>query len=667
MRNFQPRKQNTNHQSSTGWTPIELNTEAGLGIYPRQSTLYQVKNYRQSTEMQTDDLIAFAKRLGWDEEHIILFTQDLAKSGKLRIDQREGLRTLIEYIEEGKVKTVLVFLEDRLFRDETGIQYNVFIDVCKRHSVMVVTPHMTYDFTNPFHVKQFRWRCEEAADYLRDYVVHRLQGAKNRLSETGRYAGRAIPVGYIVDQEETIIVEGKPVPNPTYRKFIVYEPHAEIVRWLFKRYWQLNGRLRTLCRELQNLPFVFPEFEADVTKYVALYHLKRVAGGYHISRPGLAGLLTNVAYLGYWIHLGEVVSKDNHEAIVEQDLFWYAFNRLSPYTITGERNERENGYIRYSRKEPIPALLKNVIGSRNGGRVYTTTSGLTKKPIYVIEEKDQRLVLKYHAATPCKEIDDLFSARLVELMKQTNRYEHYREYATELQKERDQIVESIKKQLAEIDRQLEGILVSLSLPADKVKKNLREKLAAKYDMLEKQKEELEAKQASLHSDQKTKQLMTYYRLADRLGCEWERVPFAEKQSLADVLVKGVYLDEMTGHWLRLEVEWLDPQWGTERTYIFRPGGAHKTWTDAENEIIGEFYPYAPREEILAKMPRRTWAAIVIQARKLHVTRPYSGVSGCEVPETMSLEDVAFMQEAGIRLGEQSCHKWETVHQRQPSA
>lgn len=666
MRTFQPRDKDTKKQQpTTGWTPAELNTDAGLGIYARQSSLYQVKNYRQSTEMQTEDLIAFAKRLGWEEDTIILFTQDLAKSGKLRIDQRDGLRTLIEYIEAEKIKTVLVFLEDRLFRDETGIQYNVFIDVCKRHSVKVVTPHMTYDFANAFHVKQFRWRCEEAADYLRDYVVHRLHGAKNRLSESGKFAGRALPVGFIVDQEETIIIEGKIVPNPTHRKFIVYEPHAEVVRWLFRRYWELEGRLKPLCRELNDLPYVFPDFEPDVSKYVALYHLKKVPGGYHISYAGLRGLLTNVAYIGYWVHLGEVINKENHEPIVTEDMFWYAFNRISPYTITGEINERDNGYVRYSRKEAIPALLKNVIGSRRGGRVYVSTSGLTQKPIYIIEEKEQRLVLKYHAATPCQEIDDLFSARLVEHMQQTTRYEHYRDYAIELQKERNQIIKSIKDQLGEIDKQLDGILVSLSLPADKLKKPLREKLAAKFDVLSQQKEELEAKQVSLTSDQKTKKLMEYYLLADQLGSRWEDVPFAEKQSLADVLAKGVYLDEMTGHWLRLEVEWLDPQWGTERVYVFRPGGAHKTWTQTENEIIRNLYPQTPREEILAKMPRRSWAAIVVQARKLTVTRQRNLVSYCGIPDTLSMEDLSFMQEAGIGMDETSCHTWESVNQPRP--
>ncbi|GCE22254.1 recombinase family protein [Dictyobacter kobayashii] len=666
MRTFQ--QKGNNHHQNTAWARIEYRTEAGLGIYARQSTLAQVKNYRQSTEMQTDDLVDMAKHLGWDEDHIILFTQDLAKSGKLRIDQRTGLRSLIERIEKGEFKTVLVFLEDRLFRDETGIQYNIFIDVCKRHSVLVVTPHMTYDFTNPFHVKQFRWRCEEAADYLRDYVINRLHGAKNRISESGRFAGRSIPIGFIIDRETSMIVDGKVAPNPTYRKFIPYEPHAHIVRWLFQRYWELGGKIRPLCRELQQQPFVFPDFEPDVdiSKYIALYHLKQTAGGYHISRPGLMGLLTNVAYIGYWIHLGEIVSKNNHQAIVEEDLFWYAFSRLSPYTITGERNEKKKGYIRYSRKEPIPALLKNVIGSQEGGRVYVSTSGLTHKPIYVIEERNQRLILKYHAATPCQEIDDLVARRLVEHMKRTKQFERYQDYAAELQKERDQIGKNIKQQVAEIDKQMDGILTTLSLPKDTLPKKLREKFVAKYTLLEKQKEELEIQQATIQTNSHAQKLMEYYSLINRIGQQWERIPFIHKQALADALIKQVYLDEMTGHWLRIEVEWLDPHWGIERLYIFRSGGAHKTWTDEENNIIHDLFLNTPREGILAKLPRRSWVAITLQARKLHIHRQRNLISTCAIPHTLSIEDVTFMKGAGINMNETSCHKWESRHLRLPS-
>jgi hypothetical protein len=433
--------------------------------------------------------------------------------------------------------------------------------------------------------------------------------------------------------------------------------------------------VRPLCRELYQLAFLFPEFaeDVDISKYLSFYQLKRVPGGFHLSRHGLTGLLTNVAYIGYWVHQGEVVKKGNHEPIVDEELFWYAFNRLSPYTITGERNEKKNGYTRYTRKEPIPALLKYAISSREGGRVYVTTSGLTDQPIYVIEERGQDLVLKYHAATPCKEIDTLFANRLVEHLKQTTRFEHYHEYGEQLVQERHQLIKSIDDQLAEIDKQMDGIVDSLSLPRikkakedEKQTRTLKQKLAERYAKLEEQKEELEKKRATLLKDETPQKLMAYYTLADRIAEDWENIPFADRQALANGLVKGVYLDEMTAHWLRLEVEWLDPQWGTERTYIFRCKSAHKEWTEAENDNIKTLYPDAPREELLQTLPRRTWAGIIIQARKLGVQR-HNLKSFCDIPQTLSLEDIAFMKEAGIAVDETSCHKWESVDPPRSSA
>src|SRR5579859_4945998 len=167
MRTFQPKQPEQPEHGA--WRHIVLPLSYKVGVYPRQSTLMQVKNYKESTEMQTTDLIAFARSLGWKDEQIIVFSQDLGLSGKLRIDEREGLRSLVECIESDEIKAVIVFLEDRLFRDETQIQVNVFIDICRQHNTIVITPQMTYDFSNIYHVKQFRWKCEAAADFLREY------------------------------------------------------------------------------------------------------------------------------------------------------------------------------------------------------------------------------------------------------------------------------------------------------------------------------------------------------------------------------------------------------------------------------------------------------------------------------------------------------------------
>ena len=197
----------TNKQDAA-YNPWEVPTipqGAKVGIYARQSTLNQVKNNTVSAEMQTDELFVLATRMGVKEEDIILYIENQRKdgtvknaSGRLRIDQREGLQALVQRIEAGEIKAVITFLEDRLFRDETQIQVNTFILICQEHTVLVITPFMTYDFRNPYHVKQFRWKCEQAADFLREYIRYRLHAAKQHVSSRGQYDGRTVPVGYIV-------------------------------------------------------------------------------------------------------------------------------------------------------------------------------------------------------------------------------------------------------------------------------------------------------------------------------------------------------------------------------------------------------------------------------------------------------------------------------------
>src|SRR5437879_9541989 len=127
MKHYQKPQQK--EETFNPWETPKIPDGAKVGIYARQSTLFQVKNNSVSTEMQTDDLIALAKRLEVEEQNIILYVENRRDdgtiknaSGKLRIDQREGLHALVQRIETGEIKAVITYLEDRLFRDETQIQ-----------------------------------------------------------------------------------------------------------------------------------------------------------------------------------------------------------------------------------------------------------------------------------------------------------------------------------------------------------------------------------------------------------------------------------------------------------------------------------------------------------------------------------------------------------------
>src|SRR5260370_30220390 len=76
MRKFQPTQQK---DQKNPWETPQLPLEHDVAIYPRQSTMKQVGNV--ATEMQTDDLIAFAKKYGWAKDKIIMYREDLGVSG----------------------------------------------------------------------------------------------------------------------------------------------------------------------------------------------------------------------------------------------------------------------------------------------------------------------------------------------------------------------------------------------------------------------------------------------------------------------------------------------------------------------------------------------------------------------------------------------------------
>src|SRR5437016_11188023 len=151
-RTFQPKQRD--EKNDIWYSPIPI--DVMWGIYARQSTVAQLTKNAESTEMQTDDLINWLTGKGVHEGRWKLFDADLGVSGTLRIDQRTGLQELLELILTDEIKAVLVYQVSRLFRDETGVQYNVFANICKEHDCILVTSDgMIFNFRNPMQLKMF--------------------------------------------------------------------------------------------------------------------------------------------------------------------------------------------------------------------------------------------------------------------------------------------------------------------------------------------------------------------------------------------------------------------------------------------------------------------------------------------------------------------------------
>ena len=176
--------------------PLErptLRTNKPAANYARRSPAYaryKEKDKTQSREMQTEDLMKWARVQGWKDHDLDPYFADLGLSGTLRPDQRPDMLRLFDNIDAGRYDhgSVICFQENRLFRDETQIYYNQFIQKCLEHDVVVVvvSPYlMIYDFRDDLLTEIFRWKCKESADFIKRHVKGWMLPARRRAAWLG--------------------------------------------------------------------------------------------------------------------------------------------------------------------------------------------------------------------------------------------------------------------------------------------------------------------------------------------------------------------------------------------------------------------------------------------------------------------------------------------------
>jgi hypothetical protein len=639
MRNYQPKPL----QETTDFGPRQLPTNQPCAVYCRQSQAKQVVDNPESARLQRDAQLKKARDWGWVDGIIFLFVENeqadgtiKSASGTLRIDQRAGLSALMERIYKDEIKTVFVYSVDRLFRDETQIQVDTFIQACKEHDVLVITEMYRFDFRrNPYDADVFRMLAKAAANFITQHVKGLLHPARRAVSQRGQADGRKVSIGYIVDRRKHL-ADGR--DNPNYKRFVPYESHSRVVAYLFRRYKELGGNLRRLYREIDSWPFVFPFFvDPTHAKYVLLSKNEK---GYIITPEGLAKLLTNVVYLGWWYHNGQVVSKHNHEAIVDEETFWYAFNKLSPYKLDGERNIRATSQV-HNRTNRPEALLQDVIASTNNLPVYVQA---TQPPEYAMIDDEKRSG-RYKLSIRVSELDAIFLDRLFQVLNDVDHGITIEERLREVRAQREQALVSVDEQIeqthkkiarAERDKRIaeeedyeDGIRVAI-----RSLKGLKTAL----EELQRKKDQADVEEAEIEECQ------------DLLECVqggWKDLPLERKRRFIGLITQSITISEASMHFLRLDIVWTGPYGCTDTGYIFRRNGTGGMYTEAENAIIRALYPIADRAVILERLPHRSWISILEQARRLKLSRNRARGNSAGVHEDISLNDLKVMQALGV--------------------
>jgi hypothetical protein len=268
---------------------------------------------------------------------------------------------LYDLIEDNTIGLVAAQDVDRFFRDLTMIQTNIFLDACKRKNVQVMTPHMVYDFNHPtmgaYYMKLFRDDAQRAADFLEYHIKGRLRKSREYLVDQGKWAGRTIPLGFMVDMRRKL-EDG--LANPNWRHFTACEPIADIVRKYYQMYIEHGFNFKQTWETIEvHGPFIpenLEEFVPDGFRIGStIRNRSRITGQLMPSRSGLRHTFVNAVYIGHWVQRRVIIKWYNHEAIIDEDIFMRAFNSLSDVTLKGEHNEKyfaQRTFVRRSCERP---------------------------------------------------------------------------------------------------------------------------------------------------------------------------------------------------------------------------------------------------------------------------------------------------------------------------
>lgn len=618
------------HTSETPALPGSLPLDRGVAVYYRQSSMKQVGNI--STDMQQIDLPRYVKSLGWQEDQIMLIDEDEGVSGAKRIDERKGMSRLYNLIITGQIGTVAVQAEDRLFRDETQIQVNVFIDACVKSNVRVITPYFKYNFADKYegsyHRLLFRMRAEQAADYLNSYVRGRLMAAKERMLLQGMWMGGNINLGFMVDDRKTI---SSGVPNPQWRKFEPFQPCAEVVVKIFETFIEHGGNIRATLRHIFEHGPHFPDFDDPSFRYL-------VSPGYiwdkpvrmlkrgHVYVPGnvsLTNMLTNPVYLGHWIHKGQVVVWNNHPPIVPEDLFYKAFNYLSPYTLEGKPNSDyapRLGRIHSTKKKeenPATGVYVGLVGTYHEEKWRSATISWRKSIqdyAYVCNYMD--LSDNFHLlwSRHCEYFDNALTEMLHNKLKATFDESVWDDVFASAGEDFGAERRVLLHQHSSVEQKMQAVINNTSFIQSQ---SFLEALEREHTNLSEEKARLENKLADLTiRENQQDSLMALAKQAQNILASWNELDIDIKRNVAQSFISRIVITTIGKHKpVIAEILWKDNTSDTVHI-AYRLDGSITWFTEEVETLTHLIDEKADQVTIAAALPERNWRAIRLKAYEI---------------------------------------------------
>jgi hypothetical protein len=566
--------------------------------------------------------------MGWldNDTSIIKIDSDQGKSGTKRRDERGGLDYLYELIENDRAGAVAAFDVSRLYRVLSRAEYGAFCDMVLDKGIPVVTASRIYWPTRVDN-DQLNDDFKAAAMYIEEIIKGKLIAAKHRhIQYDASYGGHSIPFGYVV--------YGMGIDETDRKHYVIYEPHAVLIRWLFRRFRELGGNIPTLARELERIDFRFPAFTSDATSRVSLP--MATDGSYPLrNRNAIIGMLTNRAYIGWYEYGGVLVSREAHEPIVGMDDFMYAYDRLSGMSLDGVEQERKPRERRYGGNS---ALLDGVLRSGEWS-VYTVEGKYTARSEHNGFPKTELVVR-------VDELDDAFSKAIVKVLAGigTEQESALNEQITALKQEQEVQATDYAKALARIDDEIHNAemaqRVSRELGDEQgYRENTKQLVALRKDRLA-----IEAKRDSASSE--AEELADCQNLIECARQDWNGMKTDKRKRLVRMLRVNANLTELSPHFVRLDVGLFTPTRRIFTLILHRTFGSRQFWTTQEDETLRAMFSTASKDEVMQALPTHSWVSICYRGyEKLGIRRT------AKASDNLTYADMAIMRDYGARINE----------------
>jgi len=536
----------------------------------------------------------------WGDGEVTVECRDLGLSGQLPEDRRPGLANLWRRLEAGEVGCVyLTEGMSRLSRDQDRVLSYQLLKLLKEQQCRVRTPDGLW---NPIIERDWQYLHEELEDAAQELKVmgKRLRRRRNNKAREGKHVGCPVVAGFIVDIESQ-----RPDGRYVFGKWKAYPPHVEVVNIALKYLVKLRSAFRA-AHALREKNVVFPYFPPELEYMVsrtALRACPKTPAGYAITPALLTALAQNPALIGVWSFSNQPAIIDNHDRIVDDDLFWQAYE-----VAAKERKPRGKAVgfqplpfssLLWCCNHPLPQRVSS--HSNDGTYVCNRDYVLGQGPIcmdishHVLDMPLLAVVLGQLDFTPYA---DEVLAKLEAEHEAGRAQESYR-----------------RRQQAELERRIKHLKSYLGSPDPEREETywgLIKEAQAQLDQLR-----VQPRHEVLPSPLNIRLVRN---LLARLRVDWERYSPVIRNRLLQLFLERVEL-RPSKRQVEATVIW---KVGLQQSLVIeRPasnGGADKPWVAEEDEILRLLWPSSPRHEVEAALPRRTWKGIALRAFRLGIRR-----------------------------------------------